>query len=112
MIGSLAWPMSAFVQGLPGQTHVKKGLLALSLLCLPGGSHAAQNPNDYFCRRWGHQTTVIDDKIYIDGGYLYYPSLPTKTNPSKQYLVSHRYISRGNMLTCDTLRHLAWVPRP
>jgi hypothetical protein len=23
-----------------------------------------------FCRRFGHQTTIIDRKIYIDGGFI------------------------------------------
>src|SRR5438045_1585140 len=35
---------------------------------------AAQNPRDNFCRRYGHQTTVIDDKLYIDGGYVNFDS--------------------------------------
>jgi hypothetical protein len=30
----------------------------------------AKNPKDDFCRRFAHQTTVIDDKLYIDGGWV------------------------------------------
>jgi hypothetical protein len=30
----------------------------------------AKNPKDNFCRRFAHQTTVIDDKLYIDGGWV------------------------------------------
>ncbi|KAH7129156.1 hypothetical protein EDB81DRAFT_846090 [Dactylonectria macrodidyma] len=30
----------------------------------------AKNPRDDFCRRFSHQTTVIDDKLYIDGGWV------------------------------------------
>ena len=45
------------------------GLLVLALSfvfhCL-----ALQNPRDDFCRRYGHQSTVIDDKLYIDGGWV------------------------------------------
>ncbi|KAK2616987.1 hypothetical protein QQS21_000076 [Conoideocrella luteorostrata] len=47
----------------------KQPLLALLLLFI---IHlvSAQNPRDNFCRRFGHQTTVIDDKLYIDGGWV------------------------------------------
>ncbi|RFN44933.1 hypothetical protein FIE12Z_10828 [Fusarium flagelliforme] len=30
----------------------------------------AKDPKDNFCRRFAHQTTVIDDKLYIDGGWV------------------------------------------
>jgi hypothetical protein len=63
----------------------------------------AQTPSDplFFCRRYGHQTAVIDRKLYIDGGWWYgnpisqYP-IPTMSechfsvrdyaNPADQYL--------------------------
>jgi hypothetical protein len=28
------------------------------------------DPLNDFCRRFGHQTTVVDQKLYIDGGLL------------------------------------------
>src|SRR5437773_683899 len=37
---------------------------------------ALQNPLENFCRRYGHQSTVIDDKLYIDGGYVNFDSFP------------------------------------
>lgn len=48
-----------------------------------------QNPRDNFCRRHGHQTTVIDDKLYIDGGYVNFDTFPTdnQTYPSKWDLI-------------------------
>jgi hypothetical protein len=33
---------------------------------------AQQDPIQDFCRRHQHQTCVIDDKLYIDGGQVYY----------------------------------------
>jgi hypothetical protein len=30
----------------------------------------AKNPINDFCRRWGHQTAQIDNKLYIDGGLV------------------------------------------
>lgn len=38
----------------------------------------ALDPVRNFCRRWGHQTAVIDRRLYIDGGFLNY-------NPLSQY---------------------------
>jgi hypothetical protein len=29
-----------------------------------------KDPVNDFCRRWGHQTAVIDRKLYIDGGQV------------------------------------------
>ena len=42
----------------------------------------AQAPADVFgdfCRRYGHQTAIIDRKLYIDGGWLY--ANPISQNP-------------------------------
>ncbi|KAF2085940.1 hypothetical protein K490DRAFT_74814 [Saccharata proteae CBS 121410] len=39
----------------------------------------AKDPLNDFCRRWGHQTTVIDRKLYIDGGQVTWN--PMSQNP-------------------------------
>ncbi|RGP76880.1 hypothetical protein FLONG3_4963 [Fusarium longipes] len=31
-----------------------------------------KDPETNFCRRWGHQTAVVDRKLYIDGGIINY----------------------------------------
>lgn len=52
------------------------GLLTLVLV-------VAQKPQDILkntCRRFGHQTAIIDRKLYIDGGWLY-------ADPISQYPV-------------------------
>ncbi|KAK6209549.1 cell wall anchored protein [Colletotrichum tabaci] len=43
-------------------------LLGLSLLTAP--TTAQQDPVADFCRRFGHQTAVVDDKLFIDGGLV------------------------------------------
>lgn len=37
----------------------------------------AATPKDDFCRRFEHQSTVIDDKLYIDGGTVNYKDFPS-----------------------------------
>ncbi|RMZ78323.1 hypothetical protein DV738_g3952, partial [Chaetothyriales sp. CBS 135597] len=56
-------------------------MLALSL-CLLIASVSAQAPQDPlkdFCRRYGHQTAIVDRKLYIDGGWVY--ANPMSQNP-------------------------------
>jgi hypothetical protein len=33
-------------------------------------SSQQKNPLNGFCRRFGHQTTVVDQKLFIDGGQV------------------------------------------
>jgi hypothetical protein len=63
------------------------GVLSASLIYLPlslqqGGDVGVQN----LCRRWGHQTCVIDDRLYLDGGRNSLispdPDLESNTNQS------------------------------
>ncbi|KAL1869078.1 hypothetical protein VTK73DRAFT_3386 [Phialemonium thermophilum] len=42
----------------------------LLLLIFPQGSLQDRDPIKDFCRRFGHQTAVIDRKLYIDGGLV------------------------------------------
>lgn len=42
-------------------------------------AQAPQDPLKDFCRRYGHQTTVIDRTLYIDGGWVY--ANPLEQNP-------------------------------
>lgn len=51
------------------------------VLCLIGSvfSQAPHDPLKDFCRRYGHQTAVIDRKLYIDGGYV--NANPLSQNP-------------------------------
>lgn len=41
-------------------------------LLISGVSSQLFDPITNFCRRFSHQTTVIDDRLYIDGGFVNY----------------------------------------
>jgi uncharacterized glyoxalase superfamily protein PhnB len=43
-----------------------------SLTAIVAITAAQQDPIQDFCRRHQHQTCVIDSKLYIDGGKVYY----------------------------------------
>jgi hypothetical protein len=51
-----------------------KSLVLAVLFLLAVDPSSAQTPKDNFCRRFAHQTTVIDDKLYIDGGWVNFDS--------------------------------------
>ncbi|KAF1991092.1 hypothetical protein K402DRAFT_323651, partial [Aulographum hederae CBS 113979] len=51
--------------------------LALSLISL--SSQQTKDPLNDFCRRFGHQTAVVDRKLYIDGGQVNWN--PISANP-------------------------------
>ncbi|KAF4467354.1 hypothetical protein FALBO_5772 [Fusarium albosuccineum] len=49
-----------------------------------------RDPVSNFCRRWGHQSAVVDDKLYISGGLVTYSGgSGTPENFSNPYLVYH-----------------------
>lgn len=54
-------------------------LLISTLFALPTLAQPPADPLKGFCRRYGHQTAVIDRKLYIDGGWLY--ANPIELNP-------------------------------
>ncbi|OCL04949.1 hypothetical protein AOQ84DRAFT_106417 [Glonium stellatum] len=54
-------------------------LTVLTVLIYVQVSHSQKDPLHDFCRRFGHQTTVVDQKLYIDGGLLNWN--PIQQNP-------------------------------
>ena len=44
----------------------------LACLLAVGTTLAQFDPLKDFCRRWGHQTAIVDRKLYIDGGLVNY----------------------------------------
>lgn len=52
--------------------------LAVLALFIPR-SWQQRDPVQNFCRRFGHQSTVIDEKLYLDGGLVNWN--PISTNP-------------------------------
>lgn len=51
------------------------GVLAL----LVPWSWQQRDPVQNFCRRFGHQSTVIDDKLYLDGGLVNWNPISTNS---------------------------------
>jgi hypothetical protein len=56
------------IQSLP-QVSIMRLLLLIAAATLAA---AQLDPIQDFCRRHQHQTCVIDSKLYIDGGKVYY----------------------------------------
>jgi hypothetical protein len=71
----------------------KRSTLALQLLCTLNGV-TAKNPKDNFCRIYGHQTTVINDKLYVDGGLVNFNDLQKAGDnvSSKYFSISSCYL--------------------
>jgi len=44
--------------------------LVLSLVLLASSAAGLRDPINDFCRRFGHQSCVIDRRLYIDGGFV------------------------------------------
>lgn len=88
--------------------------LAVLALLVPW-SWQQRDPVQNFCRRFGHQSTVIDDKLYLDGGLVNWN--PISTNPQNFSSGStspewHGQICRTRMFTYMlpwSLRYLAVI---
>ena len=61
--------------------HTISSLLILLTLVSKTLTQAPLDPRKNFCRRFGHQTAVIDRKLYIDGGWLYADSIEQNPVP-------------------------------
>ncbi|CAH0017206.1 unnamed protein product [Clonostachys rhizophaga] len=59
------------------------------LLLLVGSSLQQRDPVQNFCRRWGHQTAVVDDKLYIDGGFMTFSGDSSHQNVSNTFFIYH-----------------------
>lgn len=61
--------------------------LLMVVLLFSSFSYAQKDPVNNFCRRFGHQTAVIDRKLYIDGGFINYsPLADDPTNYTNTFL--------------------------
>lgn len=78
-------------------SQAREHLVTLVLLaCYVGVTVQQRDPINDFCRRWGHQTAVIDDKLYIDGGLITYSG---SENPENVTSTSSRIPSPTQMQT-------------
>lgn len=76
-------------------------LLVLGLFARPSLQQADPqlDQDDYFCRRFGHQATIVDDALYVDGGYLNYnPISQYNNNYTSEFSIRNpkSYILRGS----------------
>ena len=91
-MGRILWvlPISLAMAGFDSPCSLLLALFILSALAQPPA-----DPLTDFCRRYGHQTAVIDKKLYIDGGWLYanpiqqnpVPTMSKAASPSSRELV-------------------------
>ncbi|KAL3305899.1 cell wall anchored protein [Colletotrichum asianum] len=65
----------------------KTSLLCASVLLLLAPAIAQQDPVNNFCRRFGHQTAVVDSKLYIDGGLINWNINENPSNYSNPWLL-------------------------
>src|SRR2546421_11707153 len=78
-MGRILWvsPISLAMAGFGSPCSLLLALFILSALAQPPA-----DPLTDFCRRYGHQTAVIDKKLYIDGGWLYANRIPLNPMPT------------------------------
>lgn len=73
-------------------------LLALSYFTIESAAQA-EDPVADFCRRFGHQTTVIDRQLYIDGGIVNWNPLSSNpTNYSSKYSIGDQHLAPTNLV--------------
>jgi hypothetical protein len=66
--------LARFIFIMPSPVYRMFLVLIGALLGLATAQQAIQDPVTAFCRRHQHQTCVIDSKLYVDGGEVYYGS--------------------------------------
>lgn len=78
------------------------------LLLFVGLSWQQKDPLNDFCRRFGHQTAVIDSKLYIDGGLVdWNPISQNDQNYTSE--LEHDQPMQGYSQFSDYGRHLATI---
>ncbi|KAH7116643.1 hypothetical protein B0J13DRAFT_653225 [Dactylonectria estremocensis] len=70
--------------------HRELRVILVLLACYIGNTVQQREPISNFCRRWGHQSAVVDNKLYIDGGLVTWrPSSQPPENYTNPYFVYH-----------------------
>lgn len=75
--------------------HSSRNILAILCFILLSAV-AQQNSKDpiaNFCRRYKHQTCIIDSKLYIDGGLVYYGTSVTNESQPESSTYSNASIT-------------------
>lgn len=88
------------------------GLVLVS--CLVPGTLQQKDPVKDFCRRFGHQTTIIDSKLYTDGGLMDWNPLSTYnqnySSKSARFLSIRRYVSNAPGCMNVFVSDASWLP--
>lgn len=67
-------PYGTFTYLIPMMLYIQPFVLAVLSALLTSLPHSIQQASDArvqnLCRRWGHQTCVIDGRLYLDGGRI------------------------------------------
>ncbi|KAF6820519.1 cell wall anchored protein [Colletotrichum sojae] len=75
-------------QGSTSGSRPSTSMLLISVLSLLAASVTAQqDPVNNFCRRFGHQTAVVDNKLFIDGGFVNYNFVEDPSNYTNRNLL-------------------------
>ncbi|ROW17560.1 hypothetical protein VPNG_00897 [Cytospora leucostoma] len=70
--------------------------LLTMITCFVSASLQQRDPVQNFCRRFGHQTTVIDNNLYIDGGLINWNPISTyEQNYSNTWLLYQSLAHNG-----------------
>ena len=78
---------------IPFYTFVSSNMRLFPLIVYLAVAVAQQDPIQDFCRRHQHQTCVIDDKLYIDGGKVYYGvSVENDSSSQQSKLIAAEHI--------------------
>lgn len=77
--------------------------LSILILAFIDASSAQLDQVKAFCRRFGHQTALIDRKLYIDGGFINY-------NPLSQYPTNYTSECRPEVGEAASLRRIVHPP--
>ena len=78
---TLAWGASAAPLAATSRRntswHSRSICVCVVLLSLVQLSVQQKDPVNNFCRRFGHQTAVIDKRLYVDGGLIDWNPIPS-----------------------------------
>lgn len=90
--------------------HSSRNILAILCFFLLSAV-AQQNSKDpiaNFCRRYKHQTCIIDSKLYIDGGLVYYGTSVTNESLPESSMYSNAPITPKGVRTDRADTWLLW----
>jgi hypothetical protein len=86
---------------MPSPDSVMRFLLLSTILAATAAQQNIADPIKDFCRRHQHQTCIIDSKLYIDGGMVYYGGSVENSSVAEQ----SEFGTSEHMVVADQRRH-------